>query len=199
MVLMDRATRFLWDMPWGRKDRTLFNKALALWWQVIEPTGDLPLLTDGERRYGRLFFALCRQARRHGKRGRPQKTRPQGVKVRLKKKGSHRHKRGPQRPQYQAPYPEPPDTAPPLATKEMHAHHLAAFQTSLRRRWAAYRRRTNRYAKNTGRLQERLEVYWMVPNFVRVPFTTRQGPAVALGVLESGLSRNEIFFIQKIA
>ena len=57
----------------------------------------------------------------------------------------------------------------------------------------------NRYAKKTGRLQERLDVYWIVHNFVRVHFTTRQVPAVALGVLESGLSLHEIFFIQKVA
>ena len=55
------------------------------------------------------------------------------------------------------------------------------------------------YAKNTGRLQERLDVYWIVHNFVRVHFTTRQVPAVALKVLEHGLSLNEIFFIQRIA
>ncbi len=54
------------------------------------------------------------------------------------------------------------------------------------------------YAKNTGRLQERLDVYWIVHNFVRVHFTTRQVPAVALGVMEHGLSLSEIFFIQKI-
>jgi hypothetical protein len=54
------------------------------------------------------------------------------------------------------------------------------------------------YAKTTGRLQERLDVYWIVHNFVRMHFTTRQVPAVALGVLESSLSLNELFFIQKI-
>jgi hypothetical protein len=49
------------------------------------------------------------------------------------------------------------------------------------------------YAKNTTRLQERLDVYWIVHNFVRVHFTTRQGPAVALGILQCGLSLKEIF------
>src|SRR5262249_43823499 len=47
-------------------------------------------------------------------------------------------------------------TAQSLATTEIHANHLEAFHTSLRRRCAAYRRRTNMSAKNTGRLQERL-------------------------------------------
>jgi hypothetical protein len=199
MVLMERATRFLGAMQWGRKDRKLFKNAMRLLGHVIEHTGDLTLLTDGERRYGSLLFELCSEALRTGKRGRPKKTLRQGVKVRLKNKGTQRHKRGPKRPTYQAPYPEHPATLQPVATTELHAPHLEAFQTSLRRRCAAYRRRTNMYAKHTGRLQERLDVYWIVHNFVRVHFTTRQVPAVALGVLESGLSRQEIFFIQKVA
>jgi hypothetical protein len=181
VVLMDRATRFLWDRHCGRKDRKMFKKAMGLLCQVIQQTGDLTLLTDGARRYGSLLFELCSQALRNGKRGRPKKTLPKGVKVRLKNKGSQRHKRGPKRPKYQAPYP------------------LEAFHTSLRRRWAAYRRRTNMYAKKTGRLQERLDVYWIVHNCVRVHFTTRQVPAVALGILDHGFALHEIFLMQKAA
>jgi hypothetical protein len=58
MVWMDRATRFLWEMACGHSDRQLLNKVLRLLGHVIQQTGDLTLLTDGERRYGRLFFAL---------------------------------------------------------------------------------------------------------------------------------------------
>jgi hypothetical protein len=199
IVLMDRATRFIWAMHCGRKERQLFKKAMGLLCQVIQQTGDLTLLTDGERRYGSLLFELCSEALRTGKRGRPKKTLRKGVKVRLKNKGSQKHKRGPKRPKYQAPYPEHPDTAQPLDTKEIHANHLEAFNTSLRRRCAAYRRRTNMYAKKTGRLQARLDVYWIVHNFVRVHFTTRQVPAVALGILEHGFALHELFLIQKAA
>jgi len=103
VVLMDRATRFLWDMHCGRKDRKMLKKAMGLLCQVIQQTGDLTLLTDGERRYGRRLFELCSQALRNGKRGRPKKTLPKGVKVRLKNKGAQSHKRGPKRPKYQAP------------------------------------------------------------------------------------------------
>ena len=145
------------------------------------------------------MFELCRQALRTGKRGRPKKTLPKGVKVRLKNKGSQRHKRGRKRPQYHAPYPEHPDTPQPVATTEMHANHLEAFHTSLRRRCATYRRHTNMYAKNTGRLQERLDVYWIVHHCVRVHFTTRQVPAVALGILDHGCALHELFLIQKAA
>ncbi len=55
------------------------------------------------------------------------------------------------------------------------------------------------YAKKTGRLQERLDVYWMVHNFVRVHFTTRQVPAVALGSLAHGCALHEVFLMQKAA
>jgi hypothetical protein len=199
MVLMDRATRFLWDIQWGRKDRKMCKKAISLLCQVIEHTGDLTLLTAGERRDGSVWFELCSEALRTGQRGRPKKTLRKGVKVRLKHKGSRRHKRGRKRPKYQAPYPEHPDTAQPIATTDIHANHLEAFHTSLRRRCAAYRRRTNTSAKNQARLQERLDVYWVVHNSVRVHCTTRQVPAVALGVLEYGISLNEAFFLQKIA
>ena len=65
----------------------MFKKAMSLLCQVIEQTGDLTLLTDGERRYGSLLFELCSEALRTGKRGRPKKTLPKGVKVRLKNKG----------------------------------------------------------------------------------------------------------------
>ena len=127
VVLMDRATRFLWDLHCGRKERKMFKKAMGLLCQVIQQTGDLTLLTDGERRYGSLLFELCSEVLRTGKRGRPRKTLPKGVKVRLKNKGSQRHKRGPKRPKYQAPYPEHPDTAQSVATQDIHANHLEAF------------------------------------------------------------------------
>jgi hypothetical protein len=74
MVLMDRATRFLWDIQWGRKDRKMCKKAISLLCQVIEHTGDLTLLTAGERRDGSVWFELCSEALRTGQRGRPKKT-----------------------------------------------------------------------------------------------------------------------------
>ena len=98
VVLMERATRFIWEMHCGRKDRKLFKNAMRLLCHVIEQTGDLTLLSDGERRYGSLLFEWCSEALRTGKRGRPKKTLCKGVKVRLKNKGSQQHKRGPKRP-----------------------------------------------------------------------------------------------------
>ena len=48
-------------------------------------------------------------------------------------------------------------------------------------------------------LERGLDVYWIVHNFVRVHFTTRQVPAVALGILDHGFALHELFLIQKTA
>src|SRR5918992_5678849 len=70
---------------------------------------------------------------------------------------------------------------------------IEAFNASLRRRCAAYRRKTNTYAKKKKRLKPSLDVYWILHNFVRVHFTTNHVPAVALGIIEQGLSLADIF------
>jgi len=199
IVLMDRASRFILELQCGRKERRLFRKVIRTLCKLIKKAKDLSLLTDGERRYGNLLFEICREVIRNGKRGRPKRTLPKGVKVRIKNKGSQTHKRGPKRPKYQAPWPEHPETVQDIEDEEIHANHVEGFNSSMRRRNAAYRRRTNTYAKSDEGLQRTLDVYWIVHNFVRVHFTTRQVPAVALGILKKGLSLNEIFMIQKVA
>jgi hypothetical protein len=163
--------------------------------KVINTSGDLALITDGERRYGQVLFDLCSELVRTGKRGRPPRTLPKGLQVRVKNKGSRAPKRGRKRPNYQAPCPEHPHTSSAIENTPIHANPLEAFNASLRRRCAAYRRKTNTYAKKKKRLQQRLDVYWILHNFVRVHFTTKNVPAVALGIIEQGLSLAEIFSI----
>lgn len=198
IVLMDRASRFIWDMKCGQRTRSLFQAAMETLQQVIEQTQDLTLVTDGERRYGNLLFEICRQALRTGKVGRPRQTLAKGVKVRLKNKGSQAHHRGPKRPKYQAPQPEHPETPQDVADEDIHANHLEGFNAGMRRKLACYRRRTNTYAKQEETLQTRLDVHWVLHNFVRPHFTTRLVPAVALGILESGLSLLDLFKVRYI-
>src|SRR5882672_8001692 len=50
MVWRAWATRVLWARPCGRHDRTMCQQARGLVCQVIEPTGDRTLRTEGERR-----------------------------------------------------------------------------------------------------------------------------------------------------
>lgn len=198
LVLMDRASRFIWELECGEKERDLFEDAMQTLVQVIEQTDDLSLLTDGERRYGNLLFEICHDVIRTGKPGRPKHTLPDGVKVRLKNKGSQAHKPGPKRPKYQAPHTEHPETEQTLDDKDIHANHVEAFNSALRRKLACFRRQTNTYAKNKAALQRRLDAHWVLHNFVRVHFTTRQVPAVALGLLEDGLSWSDLFSLQYV-
>ena len=196
ILLMDRASRFIWELDCGHKDHKLFKKAIATLEQIVRSTNDLSLLTDGERRYGNLLFEVCYELVKNGKRGRPKKTLKRGVRVRIKNKGSQAHKKGRKRPKYQNPWAEHPETTHTIEETDIHANHAEAFFSSLRRKCATFRRKTNMYAKSSKGLQRLLHVYWVVHNFIRVHFTTREVPAVALGVIERRLSAHEIFHMQ---
>jgi hypothetical protein len=193
MVLMERSSRFIGELKCGRKDSKLFKKVIKILSQVIQKNQDLSLITDGERRYGNFLFEICNEVIKTGQRGRPKKTLKKGVKVRVKNKGSQKNKPGRKRPKYQAPQPEHPETEQNLTSKNIHANHIEAFNSSLRRRNSAYRRRTNTYTKKTERLQISLDIQWIIHNFVRVHFTTKEVPAVKLGILSTGLDWEDLF------
>lgn len=198
IVLMDRASRFIWKLEFVEKEKSMFENAMKTLAEVIEKTDDLSLLTDGERRYGNMLFEICREVIRTGRPGRPKTTLKKGVKVRVKNKGSQSSKKGPKRPKYQAPINEHPDTPQDIDDKDIHANHLEAFNSALRRRLSCFRRRTNTYAKSKLALQRRLDLYWIFHNFIKVHFTTKMVPAVAIGVLEKGWSWHDIFRLQII-
>lgn len=73
IVLMDRASRFIWELQCGERDADLFKQAMTTLTQVIDQTADLSLFTDGERRYGHLLFEICQEVIRTGQVGRPKK------------------------------------------------------------------------------------------------------------------------------
>ena len=196
LLLMDRASRFIWELDCGKKDRRLFKKAMKTLDKIARQTHELSIFTDGERRYGNLLFEICSELVKDGRPGRPKKTFKRGVHVRVKNQGSQAHKKGPKRPKYQRPWREHPATARTIAETDIHANHAEAFWSALRRKCATFRRKTNTYAKATKGLQRLLGVYWVVHNFLRVHFTTREVPAVALGILERRLSVQEIFHMQ---
>lgn len=196
VVLMDRASRFIWELSCGKKDRKLFKKAIKTMQILVNQSQDITLLTDGERRYGKLLFEVCHELIRTGKVGRPRKTLQKGVKVRVKNKGSQSHKKGPKRAKYQAPLPEHPETVSIIENREIHANHVEANNAAMRRKCSAFRRKTNTYAKSTTGLQRILNVYWVMHNFVRIHFTTKKVPALALGLLKKRLTPNELFSLQ---
>ena len=73
VVLMDRASRFIWELECGPRETQLFKQAMTTLAEVIERTDDLTLFTDGERRYGNLLFEICQEVIRTGQVGRPKK------------------------------------------------------------------------------------------------------------------------------
>jgi transposase-like protein len=196
ILLMDRASRFIWALDCGKKDRKLFHKTVKTLNKIARQTHDLSIFTDGERRYGNLLFEICYDLVKDGRPGRPKKTFKRGVHFRIKNKGSQAHKKGRKRPKYQSPWREHPETTRPIEETDIHANHAEAFFSALRRKCATFRRKTNMYAKSTKGLQRLLHVYWVVHNFLRAHFTTGEVPAVALGVLERRLSVHEVFHIQ---
>jgi len=198
IVLMERASRFIWELSCGKKDRSLFRKAIGTIEKLINQTSDLSLLTDGERRYGKILFEICYDLIKNGKPGRPRKTLKKGVKVRIKNKGSQSHKRGRKRPKYQTPCPEHPETEQEIEEEDIHANHVEANNSAMRRKSSPFRRKTNTYAKSADSLQRVLNVYWVVHNFIRVHFTTKEVPAVDLGVIKNRLSIEDLFNIQFI-
>ncbi len=179
IALMDRASRVLWELDCGTREERVFRQAIERLVQVIDRTDDVTVLTDGERRYGHLLFELCSEVVRTGKPGRPKATLKPGVKARVKNTGSQSRKRGRKRPTYQAPWAEHPETAQEREDASIHANHLEAFFSSLRRKCSAYRRRTNTYANTPKGLRRIAHVYWVIHNFLRVHFTTNDVPAVA--------------------
>lgn len=159
IALQERASRFLWELDCGKCEQSLFQQAIEIIWDVIEQTEDVSLVTDGERRYGNLLFDLCAELVRTGNPGRPPKTLKQGVKARVKNKGSQKRKKGRKRPKYQAPWSEHPGTFQDLEQAAIHANHLEAFFRSFRRKLSAFRHRTTTYATSQGGLRRVLCLY----------------------------------------
>lgn len=195
---MDRASRFIWDLSCGRKGRSLFEKATKTLAELVNQTEDVTLLTDGERRYEKILFEICHELLRTGMRGRPRKVLKKGVTVRVKNKGPHAHKKGHKRPIYQTTCLQHPETSSHITDKETHANHVEANNSAIFRKCSAYRRKTNTYAKSETDLQRVLNVYWVVHNFFRVHFTTKEVPAVSLGVLECEITPESLFSTQHV-
>ena len=191
-VVMERVSRFIIDERCGKKDAQMFQDVMGTVVDYVNQSEDVTFLSDGERRYGNTLFEMCAEVLRTGSRGRPPKTLPPGVKVRLKNKGSQKSKPGRKRPKYEAPHREHPDTSQTLDEQDIHANHVEAQNAALRRKNSAFRRRTNTYAKSKEGLQRTLDVHLIIHNFVRRHWTTGVVPAVALGIFTGALGLEDI-------
>jgi hypothetical protein len=195
-VIIERSSRFIVDQKCGEKNENLFRAVMENVCAFLDKTGDITFFSDGERRYGNTLFKMCSEVLETGKRGRPPRVLPRGVKARVKNKGSQKNKKGCKRPKYQAPWREHPDTED-CQDSEINANHLEAQNASTRRRNSAFRRRTNTYAKTTGGLQRTLDVHQIIHNFVRPHWTTGVVPAVALGIISNAFTLIDILTMPK--
>ena len=186
-VIMERASRFIVEQHSGLKDEAMFRQVMSTMAEYVEQSEEVTFLSDGERRYGNTLFTLCAEALRDGRQGRPPKTLPKGIKVRVKNKGSQNTAPEHKRPKYEAPWKEHPETGQDLDNTQIHANHVEAQNAALRRRNSAFRRRTNPYAKCREGLKRTLDVHQIIHNFVREHWTTGVVPAVALGVIKEAL------------
>lgn len=192
IVLMERATRFLWTLKCGEKQRRLFLAAVATLAELFDQSDALVLFTDGERRYSQLVFDICHELFYSGKPGRPPQVLPKDFSIRLKNKSSKRRDSQGKLEKIETPKREHPETSIPIEDQDVHANHVEAFNSSLRRYLSAFTRRSNTYAKSQESLQRVLDIFWLVHNFVRPHFTTREVPAVAMGIIKRGLKIEEL-------
>lgn len=191
-IIMERASRFIVEQHCGKKDEQMFEAVMETVADYIEQADDVSFFSDGERRYGNTLFDICAEVLRTGKRGRPPKTLPVGVKVALKNKGSQNAESGAKRPKYETPQRQHPQTEQTFDDQDIHANHVEAHNAALRRRNSAFRRRCNTYAKSKTALQRTLDVHLIIHNFVRVHWGTGIVPAVALGILKAPLRLEDV-------
>lgn len=196
IMLLDRASRFIWELSCGEKDQEMFMKAIKTLVSVIDQTEDITLVTDGERRYGNCLFQICHELLKTGKPGRPKTVLKKGVKARVKNKGNNKNKSGSKKDKYQTPKAEHPETTQNIINSDIHANHCEGQNSAIRRRNSAFRRRTNTYAKCKSALQRTLDSYWVFHNFIKKHFSTKEVPAVSIGITKNGFSWSEIFRIK---
>jgi hypothetical protein len=130
---------------------------------TIKPIAWIRWFTDGERRYGKELWKLASvylPSHLTSAAYPYRKVWREGLEGAIKIKGSQGQ------PRVEWLNVEHPWTAL-SALAEVHANHLEAFNSALRRRATAYRRRQNHYAKQVEGLQRALDVQRLMHNWVR--------------------------------
>ena len=187
---LERESRYWIEAKAGLKDETLFEQGVKSAWEWAEPSEWVRWFTDGERRYGKELWKLASiylpgdmttDAYPYRKVWR------EGLEVAMKIKGSQG------KPRLAWVFREHPFAAI-SSSSEVHANHLEAFNSALRRRATAYRRRQNHYAKGGEGLQRALNVQRLLHNWVRPHWGLgkKTTPAMAMGYIERPMAIAEI-------
>lgn len=187
---IERQSRYWIEASAGLKDAQLFEQGVQNAWQWAAPSDWVRWFTDGERRYGKELWKLASvylPSRLTTEAYPYRKVWREGLEVAIKIKGAQGNRRVEWLNQ------EHPFTA--MSPKsEVHANHVEAFNSALRRRATAYRRRQNHYAKQVKGLQRALNVQRLIHNWVRPHWGLgkTQTPAMAMGFIKRPVKISEI-------
>ena len=174
----------------GLKDGTLFEHSVKQAWEWSQSSQWIRWFTDGERRYGKQLWEIA-SVYLSGKTTTSayayRKVWREGLEVAIKIKGSQGQ------PRVEWLKQEHPWTAI-SRVDQVHANHVEALNSALRRRATAYRRRQNHYAKKVEGLQRALNVQRLLHNWVRPHWRLGQKttPAMAMGFIDRPLSIAEM-------
>jgi class 3 adenylate cyclase len=187
---IERESRYWLEASAGLKAAQLFEQGVQRAWHWAQPSAWIRWFTDGERRYGKELWKLASVylPSHFTSDGYPyRKVWREGLEVAIKIKGSQGQ------PRVEWLKIEHPWTAL-SAIAEVHANHLEAFNSALRRRATAYRRRQNHYAKQVEGLQRALDVQRLMHNWVRPHWSLgkQTTPAMAMGFIQRPLKLSEI-------
>lgn len=189
---IERHSRYCTKHVTGLREGKLFEDHTDV---VLNFVGESKahMVSDGEGRYASSLWKHKQMKTtlagvRTGKRGRPKGSASclrKGIVVQRKVKGSQNKIR--RRSRYETPLRLHPDSEI-LEYTDVHANHSEAYNSSLRRRSSAYRRRTNMYAKNNESLDRALGAQRVVYNWVRPHFFHGVPPAQSLGWIEEAIT-----------
>ncbi len=187
---IERESRYWLEASAGLKAAQLFEQGVERAWQWAVSSAWIRWFTDGERRYGKELWKLASvylPSHLTSEAYPYQKVWREGLEVAIKIKGSQ----GKARVEWLQV--EHPWTAM-SSIAEVHANHLEAFNSALRRRATAYRRRQNHYAKQVEGLQRALNVQRLIHNWVRPHWSLGKArtPAMAMGFIQRPLKISEI-------
>lgn len=156
IMLMERASRFIWEFECGLKYKDLFMLVINRLVTLIGQSNEFTLVTDGERRYGNTLLELCHEIINEDFKESSLTVLKEGIRVGLKNKGQDNVVPS-NMPKYERPQPEHPNTQHELKDEDIHANHVEAQNAATRRKLSPFRRRTNTYAKNKPGLQRVLD------------------------------------------
>jgi hypothetical protein len=187
---IERESRYWIEAKTGLKEQELFEQGVKKAWDWALASFGIRWFTDGERRYSQELWKLASVYLPDG--SIPQdypyrKVWREGVEVAMKIKGSQG------KPRVEWAKVEHPFTAISHQA-EVHANHLEALNSALRRRATAYRRRQNQYAKIVEGLQRALNVQRLLHNWVKPHYSLdkKTTPAMAMGFITRPLKIREL-------